>query len=300
MRMPRRVPLPETLKLRPFTVVEGRDAGLTRKRMTGNDLDRPFHGVRIASQAPLSLLELCSAYQQRAPAHAFFSGPTAAVILAMPVPPRLSAPLPLHIAVPAPHRAPSGKRIIGHALTISAESIIEVGGLRLSSPARTWCDLGSLLELADLVAAGDHLIHWRSPLLSKQELERAVADYPGRRGRPRLGQALDLLSDRAESPQESRLRVLLLLGGIDGLAVNHPVITSGGYRYRMDLAIPERKVAIEYQGDYHREVDQYRRDMTRVSRLEADGWYVVLVNANDLHDPAELLSRLRQVLSRRK
>jgi very-short-patch-repair endonuclease len=66
--------------------------------------------------------------------------------------------------------------------------------------------------------------------------------------------------------------------------------------YRIDLAIPSRKVAIEYQGDYHRDPEQWRRDMTRVSRLESDSWFVIQVNADDLRDPAELVARIRNVL----
>lgn len=39
--------------------------------------------------------------------------------------------------------------------------------------------------------------------------------------------------------------------------------------------------------------------MTRRSRLEAKGWYVMELNADDLKDPDELLMRIRLVLARR-
>ena len=39
--------------------------------------------------------------------------------------------------------------------------------------------------------------------------------------------------------------------------------------------------------------------MTRISRLEADGWLVMQVNKNDLDNPGELIQRIHQVLSRR-
>jgi very-short-patch-repair endonuclease len=59
-------------------------------------------------------------------------------------------------------------------------------------------------------------------------------------------------------------------------------------------------VLIEYQGDYHRKVQgQWRKDMTRRSRLEAQDWVVIELNANDLRDPDELASRIRMILRRR-
>lgn len=56
---------------------------------------------------------------------------------------------------------------------------------------------------------------------------------------------------------------------------------------------------LEYQGDYHRDPRQFRADMTRFSKLEADGWYVIQINANDLANPQELVARIGQVLSTR-
>jgi very-short-patch-repair endonuclease len=59
---------------------------------------------------------------------------------------------------------------------------------------------------------------------------------------------------------------------------------------------PVEKVILEYQGADHLDPDRYRSDMTRISRLEADGWYVIQVNADDLRNPDELLRRVRRVL----
>jgi very-short-patch-repair endonuclease len=111
-------------------------------------------------------------------------------------------------------------------------------------------------------------------------------------------EALSLLDDRAESPQESRLRVVLTKAGVVTQS-NFPLTTRRGDRFRADLAIPAHRVILEYQGDYHRDPQQFRADMTRVSKLEADGWYVMQINANDLADPRELVERIRQVLSAR-
>ena len=160
-----------------------------------------------------------------------------------------------------------------------------------------WCELGAELALPDLVAVGDFLVHWRLPHTSIAALTSAVMRFPGRRGRAALATAITLLNDRAESPQESRLRVILVQGGLREVVVNLRIATVEGFEYRADLAFPEAQVLLEYQGDHHRAREQFRADMTRVSRLQAEGWQVIFINADDLRDPKELLRRVRRLLA---
>lgn len=172
-------------------------------------------------------------------------------------------------------------------------------GLVLSSPERMFCELASELDIIGLVAAGDFLVHHRQPLTSKERLAAAVAEFAGRRGLSTMRAVLPLLDERSESPKESQLRVILHRAHV-ATSANFAVRTSGGFSYRLDLAIPERKVAIEYQSDdFHSDPMARRHDMTRRARLEADGWFVMELNANDLADPRELVTRLRLVVASR-
>ena len=235
----------------------------------------------------------------RMPASGFFSSLTAAAIMGFPLPHSHLAATALHVAVPAPTRGLKARGVIGHKVRLMGGDVRLWHGLPLSSPERAFCEIAAELAVADLVAAGDHLIHWRSPLATAEQLQDAVARYPGQRGRGRLLAALVMLDDRAESPQESRLRVLLTRARISGFRSNHEV-TVRGRRFRIDLAFPDIKVAIEYQGDYHRSPEQWRRDMTRRSILASDGWFVIELNADDLRDPVELVARIRHVLASRR
>jgi len=234
----------------------------------------------------------------RMPPATFFSHTTAALLLRAPLPLALERSTSLDVAIPAPGRAPHARGIRGHELTISSGEVIELDGVRLSSPARTWCDLGAVLSLTDLVAVGDHLIHWRLPLATLEDLSTMMRRFVGRRGMRRLREAFPLLNDRAESRQESVLRVLLELGGLPRASINRDLVdTEAGFIARTDFAFEEFMLLLEYQGDYHRTTrGQWRKDMTRRSRLEAKGWQVMELNADDLKDPAELVSRIRSVL----
>lgn len=82
--------------------------------------------------------------------------------------------------------------VIGHKLSLVDNEVRDWAGLPITTPARTWCDLASLLDIEDLVAAGDYIVHFRNPLASRAELEATVAAHPSRRGRARLLEALAL------------------------------------------------------------------------------------------------------------
>ena len=294
-----RKPIPVPLDRLAFTTQQGRDAGLGRQRLRGGDLAHPFRGVYAVGGGELAVDELCRILQARLPVEAFFCTITAAQVMRMPLPWKLERSRELHVAVPAPRTAPTGKGIRGHSVRAEPSDSRLWGGLRLSTPERTWCDLAGQLTLPQLVAAGDYLLHWRTPLVTERQLAEAVRRHAFRAGSANLAEALPLLDDRAESPKESQLRVIIVQAGLPGLAVNLPIRTTDGYNYRADLAFPERKTIVEYQSRFHDPALNFRADMTRISRLEADGWVVIQVNNDDLDDPDELVRRIKRVLDSR-
>lgn len=236
----------------------------------------------------------------RMPETAFFSHTTAALLLRAPVPIGIERSPDLHVSVPAPARAPHASGIRGHRLDVTPGQVTVTRGVAHTSPARTWCDLASVLSLHDLVAVGDFLIHHRLPLCSLAELRRVGDAFAGRRGAALIRHALPLLSDHAESRPESILRTILELAGLPRPCVNHVIVNAeDGSHVRTDLAFDSVKLILEYQGDYHRVKSQWRSDMTRRSRLEEKGWYVMELNADDLKEPAELVTRVLSALARR-
>ncbi len=100
----------------------------------------------------------------------------------------------------------------------------------------------------------------------------------------------------AGSPQETRLRLLLLDSGLPAPVAQYEVHHEGHLAGRVDLAWPERRVAVEYDGAWHAEPGQFARDRRRLNRLQAAGWTVVFVTAADLHRPAQVLATIRAAL----
>lgn len=242
------------------------------------------------------MIERCALFQLRLAPPSFFSHSTAAQLHGMPVPFSDSTSRLLHISFPAPHRAPHARGIAGHAIHIEPHELMVLPtGIRVTTPLRTWFDLAHSLSLLDLVAAGDSLIFWKRQLASPSDLADALGRPFNRRIRRKLRRAGDLLNDRSESPQESILRAIIVLAGLPEPRVNHVISTRfGEFVARTDLIIDSYRVVLEYQGDYHRtSKGQWRADMTRRSKLEALGWRVMELNADDLDDPAGLVQRIR-------
>lgn len=291
--MPKPRPLPPGLPQQ-FTVAEARAAGLSHRRLRALDLDRSFWGIRAAARVT-ELRQRCALLQLRLPERAFFSHSTAALLLGVPVPLRFERDPQLQVSVPAPTRALVAQGVRGHRVSVTPSEIGVVHGLRLTSPERTWCDLAEQVPFADLVAAGDFLIHWRRPLTSVEALTRAITERTSRRGRRNLARAIGRLNNRSESPPESHLRLLLEDAGLPPPRINHVVSDRfGEFVARTDFSFEEYNLVIEYQGDYHRtSKGQWRADMTRRSRLESLNLRVLELNADDLRNPAELVARIR-------
>jgi len=295
---PRPSTLPSSLSGSPFTVEQARRAGVSDRRLRAADLDRRVHGVRTDEPWYDDLRGRCAMFARRLPHDAFFSHTTAALLLGLPLPLHLEHDVRLHATVTAPSRAPHAHGLLGHSRFVGPNDVDD-DGIRRSSPERTWLELAFVLGLPDLVAAGDRLISAHDPLSTLTNLvERAALG--DRLTRPRkVRAALALLDPRSESRPESVLRVLLVMAGLPAPEVNHVVVAAtAGTGIRTDLAYPDRMLAIEYQGDYHRERSQWRADLSRRGRLEALGWRVMELGADDLREPEDLVARIRAALSR--
>jgi very-short-patch-repair endonuclease len=101
----------------------------------------------------------------------------------------------------------------------------------------------------------------------------------------------------AESPQETRLRLLLWRSDLPRPIAQHPVRMDGVFLARVDFGWPEHRLALEYEGVWHGERQHVVRDRQRLNRLTAAGWRVLFVTAADLRNPTRLLARIRAALA---
>ncbi|MGY2084654.1 endonuclease domain-containing protein [Blastococcus sp. SYSU DS0539] len=100
----------------------------------------------------------------------------------------------------------------------------------------------------------------------------------------------------AQSPQETRLRLLLDRSKLPRPVAQYEVRDAGGFVAFVDFGWPEHRVALEYDGVWHGAPQQVGKDRRRLNRLTAAGWTVVFVTAADLRDPVALVARIAAAL----
>jgi hypothetical protein len=126
-----------------------------------------------------------------------------------------------------------------------------------------------------------------------------IADSkPGTRGVRRLRSALALVDGGAESPQESRVRLVLVRAGLPAPETQIEFVDKfGDVLIRVDMGWRQRKVAVEYDGVQHWS-DRYQRswDIDRIAILEGAGWTVVRVSAEMLTRPDVIVARVKAKL----
>ena len=184
--------------------------------------------------------------------------------------------------------------LIPRADRIDEREITRVSGLPVTSRVRTAFDMGRHLERAEALERLDALM-WN------QEFSRAdvlgLGDrYPRAPGLRRLLELVPLIDGGADSPRESRIRLWLLDAGFPRPETQIPVIASGTCPVAwLDMGWRDHKVAVEYDGDHHRkDRRQYVKDIARLRMLEALGWIVIRVIAED--KPSDVIGRAEAAL----
>jgi very-short-patch-repair endonuclease len=176
------------------------------------------------------------------------------------------------------------------------DEIIRVAGVAVTTPERTAFDLARWAPtLTERVAAVDALAHHRRVDVADVRVLRHR--HLGARHGGEVAEVLRLTDRRAESPMESRARMALVLGGLPPPAVQHPVVVRGRHYY-LDLAYPDLKVAVEYDGADHRTQRRARRDLEREAALVSAGWRILRFDAYVvLFAPERIVAEVRAELA---
>lgn len=306
------------------------EAGISRSRLRRTDLELPFRGIRaVPSAAPGTVddadpfarqararRELVRQYAPRLVGSQFISHESAAAMWRAPLPLAWTnsgawaspTDLTVHVSTFGDGHLIRAHGVSAHRARHRTSRYTHIERIPVADPATTWASLGHL-ALIDLVALGDFFCRvWRagygrpfagrSPLATVARLQAAI-DAGRRTGIRRLREAIELVREDSWSPRESAVRCHLVFAGLPEPLLNHDIYDEfGRFVACADLAYPERKIAIEYQGLLH--ADRYSADVERLARLRAAGWEVIEVTAELIADPAVLVERVRTAIRMRR
>jgi very-short-patch-repair endonuclease len=196
----------------------------------------------------------------------------------------------------ANNHCPDG--IVTRRERIAPGEITWIDGMPVATPARTGLDLGRYLPRNIAVAHLDALASATG--VTAEEILDLTYRYKGRHGVRLCREAAELVDAGAQSPQETRLRLLLIDRGFPPPQTQIPVIDQYGFEFAyVDMGWKDLRIAVEYDGDHHRtDTDQYRWDARRLRKLADAGWIVIRVMAGDRND--EVIAWVKQAWARRQ
>jgi hypothetical protein len=288
----RRKVVPDRLRNGPITIREAEQAGVTRSQLRGSSWRRVGHGRYVwAASADEPLVEL-RAIIERLPRGAVFSHQTAAWLHGLDI----DRTAPADVIVPGESGFSRRAGINVHRDRLNRSDVTRRHRLPVTSPARTCLDVARELPLTEGVVAVDMALHRK--LVRLGELRQRLDRDSGKRGVRRGREVLELAEPLSESPMESRLRMVLVLGGLPRPEAQ--VTLRDGLRFlgRADLYYPEARLCIEYDGSTHRE--SLESDDLRQNRLVSAGYKLLRYTAPQVYShPGEIVAEVRGLLGRR-
>ncbi|WP_313405219.1 hypothetical protein [Aeromicrobium sp.] len=287
-------PVPDNLRGRPFTTAQAEAAGVGRRRLYGSGFRslHPGRGVWCLADEPLTFPLQLAADRLILPPDAAVSHVTG---LRIYLPEALgSTPIsPRHWSTNTPRKVRS-EHVVLHRRQESLWTQ-EVDAVPILGPDRCLVDAAISLPLADIIRIGDALI--------KEGLTAAEAFTEFAWSRHLHGVRRSRLSAwrmraRADSFAETDARLVLNVCGLPEPEVNGVIVVPERVEpWHGDLVLRKWKIDVEYDGWHHeRSAAQRRVDILRRESLEAAGWLVVVLTADDLRSVTTLVGRVWRAL----
>ena len=282
----------------PFLGSAALSAGQVSAYQLRAEYRRVFPNVYIHSAGEISAGKLVQAASLWAPAGSVVGGLSAALLHGE----RWYAPHRVHEAIDiycvGTSPATRGVRMRRISRELPPGHVLEQHGLRLTTAARTAIDVGRWENDDDIAIAKIDAVCNRSktPVGS---LDSTLEQMRGLHGVKRVRSLLRLCDDRADSPPETRLRLLLPRAGLPTPTPQLTIYNEFGSKIATaDLGYEKQKVAIFYDSGLHREKSQWEYDAWANAQLAELGWERFRVTAQMMRTPVTLIRQIASALTR--
>jgi very-short-patch-repair endonuclease len=212
--------------------------------------------------------------------------------------------LPVHVTVPhGRNPAAIGGVQIHQSRRLPSRHVVDIEGLRVTSPARTVFDLsGTLRPLWRVEATLDDA--WAAQLVDHPTMAAMVSELSGR-GQRNVAQLRELVEARrtlvrpAESALERRFHRIVAEGGLPAMEIQRDVVDHEGWWGRVDAMYSDACVIVEIDGErWHSALGDRRRDDQRRQQHVSMGFVVLRFSEHDIwHRPEAVVDQLRRARS---
>jgi very-short-patch-repair endonuclease len=294
--------LPKT----PMTLTDLAAIGVSSQQASGlvrlGVLNRVLRGVYLHRDVSLTIDVRAVCIRKVLPDGAVVCDHTAAWLLGVDCQPpaALDAPLDLDVVCIGGRDRTTRSGIHGGKRDLLKTEIWDVGGVRVTSPVRTACDLACRRGRRQALAVLDAFMHTCG--VTKADYRKMLPRFRGRRGCTQLRELVEYADGRAESIRESWVRMEIIDAGLPVPQLQVWVRVPGLGRRRLDHGYRGRRVAVEHDGEEnHSDDEDVESDEERRTALEKLGWYIIVVRKEDFDGPRldRWLQELREVLAQR-
>lgn len=229
---------------------------------------------------------------------------SAAHLLGLPVERQDISLVHVSLAVDGPGRRGKRHGVHAHYRRVPPAQLVIVDGLKVTSPTRTVIDCARLLPLASGLVIADAALNAR--LTSLAELSREIAQHRRCHGIATARRVVDLADPLAESPGESRTRLIVREAGYDVESQVELADDAGCFLGRVDLLVRGTRLVLEFDGRAKYSMGETAESVeaahwaakVRRDRIENAGYPVLSVVWNDLRRPRLLIQRMEGSLRR--
>lgn len=193
----------------------------------------------------------------------------------------------------------------GHIWRAGSHQIpIGDGMFTVASPPCAWAQCARFTTDQGMIAIGSAFL-LRDPsrrMCSRENILEYLRSAEYFKDKNRCLKLVDDLVEGTDSPTEVTLFSFLRSNGIGPLTVNPRVDCEGQYWF-IDIAVERLRLGFEYQGAYHADVSQMRKDAHKLNQLQRLHWAIVQVTADDMRTEDSrkaLLKTIRDVAEAQK
>jgi very-short-patch-repair endonuclease len=268
----------------------GLTASAQRNAVQRHDWRRPFHGVLFIPEAMTTIERSRAKAALLCHPDGVATNRSAARIWKLEGLPLRTPRENVTVALPrsSPRRQRKGMTLSWRSL--APEDVVDVDGIRVTTPARTLQDLARTESREIAVCAAESAM--RRKLLTPEE----IAALPS----PISPSPWPLVDPLSQKPIETLVRLPLVDAGIGPLISQYEVTTQSGILLAaIDLALPEYRIALEADGRAGHDNDPaFVWDRRRDVLLADEGWIVIRFSWLDALRPVYVVQTVTRAIER--